>query len=283
MQREATFTSSDNLRLFYRRFGEPGRPPVLCVHGLTRNSRDFLALAQHLAQHHDVIVPDVRGRGFSDHDPEPQHYQPAVYASDMWALLDHLGIARCAIVGTSMGGIIAMIMAVQQPQRIAGIVFNDVGPELDAAGLQRIASYVGLKTEVRSWDDAVKVSQRNFGAALPGLTPVQWLAFTEAAFRAGADGVPRADYDPAIAQVFGQASNADSTEKAWQLFDALRQPALLLRGALSDLLSAEVAAKMAQRHPDLHVVEIPDRGHAPLLDESESLRAIDAFLTRVSV
>src|SRR6218665_924547 len=119
MQREATFTSSDNLRLFYRRLGEPGRLPVLCLHGLTRNSRDFAALAQHLSASYDVIVPDVRGRGFSEHDPNPQNYQPPVYARDAWELLDHLGLSRCAVIGTSMGGVIAMIMAALQPQRIA--------------------------------------------------------------------------------------------------------------------------------------------------------------------
>lgn len=285
MQHEEFFRNRDNLRLFYRRFtGEAvaSSLPVLCLHGLTRNSRDFLALARHLSAYCDVIVPDVRGRGFSDYDVDPQHYQPAVYAADMWQLLDHLGIAQCAVIGTSMGGIIAMIMAVQQPQRIKGFVLNDVGPELNEAGLQRIASYVSIKTEVRNWDDAVAVSQRNFGAALPDLNAAQWLTFTEAAFRADANGVPRADYDPAIAQLFGQFDNADNTAKAWQLFEQLRQPVLVLRGVLSDLFSAEVSAVMAKRHPDLTLVEIPRRGHAPLLDEPESIAVIDAFLLRLS-
>lgn len=281
MQHEATFTSSDNRRLFYRRLGESGRSPVLCLHGLTRNSRDFAALAQHLAASYDVIVPDVRGRGFSEHDPDPQNYQPPVYARDAWELLDHLSLSRCALIGTSMGGVIALIMAGQQPQRVAGIVFNDVGPELDEVGLKRIASYVGIKTEVRNWDDAIAVSKRNFGAALPDLTPQQWRVFTEVAFRAGADGIPRADYDAAIAEQFRQIDNADATAKAWTLFDALTQPALVLRGELSDLLSAGVVARMQQRHPDLTAVEIPQRGHAPLLDEPVCVAAIDAFLKSI--
>lgn len=284
MEHEEFFTNRDGLKLFYRRFGRPDTAalPVLCLHGLTRNSRDFLALARHLAPAFDVIVPDVRGRGYSDYDPDPQRYQPPVYAKDMWELLDHLGIARCVVIGTSMGGVIAMIMAAQQPQRIAGIVLNDVGPELDDTGLQRIASYVAIKTEVRNWDDAIKVSQRNFGAALPDLTPAQWRAFTEAAFRADADGVPRADYDPAIARLFGQGDNAENTARAWQLFAALTQPALVLRGDRSDLLSAPIVATMRARHPDLTAAEIPQRGHAPLLDELASLAAIDAFLARLN-
>lgn len=285
MQTEEYFRNCDNLKLFYRRFPalvDTGHLPVLCLHGLTRNSRDFLALARHLSRYCEVIVPDVRGRGFSEYDTDPQRYQPAVYAADMWQLLDHLGMAQCAVIGTSMGGVIAMIMAAQQPPRIKGIVLNDVGPELNEAGLRRIAGYVSLKTEVRDWDDAVAVSQRNFGAALPDLSAAQWRTFTEAAFRADANGVPRADYDPAIAQLFGQLDNADNTVKAWQLFDQLRQPALVLRGMLSDLFSAEVMAAMAKRHPDLTAVEIPRRGHAPLLDEPESVEAIDAFLLRLS-
>jgi pimeloyl-ACP methyl ester carboxylesterase len=283
---ENCFKNSDGLTLFYRHFAAatktPGSLPILCLHGLTRNSRDFLAPAQHLAQHYDVIVPDVRGRGFSDRDSDPLRYQPAVYARDMWELLDHFGLERCVVIGTSMGGVIAMIMAAQQPQRVAGFVLNDIGPELNHAGLQRIASYVAIKTEVRNWDDAIAVSQRNFGAALPDLTPAQWRSFAEAAFRADAEGVPRADYDPAIAQLFGQVDNADNTAKAWSLFAALKQPVLVLRGALSDLFSADVVESMRARHPDLTEVEIPNRGHAPLLDEPESIAAIDAFLRRVA-
>lgn len=286
MQSDNYFKNSDGLSLFYRHFPviekTPGSLPVLCLHGLTRNSRDFLALAQHLSAHYDVVVPDVRGRGFSEYDTDPQRYQPAVYAADMWQLLDHLGIAECAVIGTSMGGVIAMIMAAQHPQRIKGFVLNDIGPELNEAGLRRIASYVSIKTDVRNWDDAVAVSQRNFGAALPGLTAAQWLTFTEAAFREDANGIPRADYDPAIAQLFGQIDNADATSKAWQLFALLRQPVLTLRGALSDLFSAEVNAAMTKRHPDLTAVEIPRRGHVPLLDEPESIAAIDVFLRRLS-
>ena len=286
MHSEHYFESADGLRLFYRQFdaqsqAQTSAVPILCLHGLTRNSRDFTDVATHLASTHRVIVPDVRGRGFSAYDPEPEHYQPGFYAQDMWALLDHLAIERCVIIGTSMGGVIAMIMALQQPQRIAGIVLNDIGPELEEAGLQRIASYVGERTDVRNWDDAAALCKRINETALPDYSPADWLQFARNTFREDAQGIPRADYDPAIALMFQQVDGKDAAEKAWQVFNQLRQPMLVLRGAISDLLSAEIVEKMRARHPDLTAVEIPRRGHAPMLDEAESLAAIAAFLQRI--
>jgi pimeloyl-ACP methyl ester carboxylesterase len=283
MQTEHVFTVPDGLRLFFRELSperETAHLPVLCLHGLTRNGRDFSDIAAHLSQRYRVIVPDVRGRGFSDRDPDPSRYQPPVYAQDMWHLLDRLGIARCIIIGTSMGGIIAMIMAAQQPQRIAGIVLNDVGPELDAAGLQRIAGYVGERVPVGNWDEAAAACRRINAVALPDFTDADWLQFARNTFREDDSGVPRADYDPAIAQAFGQIDSSDATAKAWQLFELLRQPVLVLRGALSDLLSAAAVAQMQRRHPDLTAVEIPGRGHAPVLNEPASIAALDAFLSR---
>lgn len=285
MHSEHYFESADGLRLFYRQFDAwPGTQacavPILCLHGLTRNSRDFSGVATHLATTCRVIVPDVRGRGFSAHDAEPEHYQPGFYAQDMWALLDHLAIERCVIVGTSMGGVIAMIMALQQPQRIAGIVLNDIGPELEEAGLQRIASYVGERTDVRNWDDAAALCKRINEYALPDYSAADWLQFARNTFREDAQGVPRADYDPAIALIFKQVDGKSAAEKAWQVFNQLRQPMLVLRGAISDLLSAAIVEKMRAGHPDLTAVEIPRRGHAPMLNEPESLAAITTFLQR---
>ena len=281
------FYSDDGLRLFYRFIDQHetravNHLPVLCLHGLTRNSRDFSELAQHLAPAYSVVVPDVRGRGFSAYDAEPEHYQPPVYAQDMWRLLDHLGIERCVIVGTSMGGMIGMIMALQQPQRIAGVVLNDIGPELDSAGLARIAAYAGAKMELHSWDDAIAIAQSNNAQALPDLTAAQWLEFTQQLFREDENGVPRADYDPAIAQAFGRFNATDAAAAAWYVFDQLKQPVLVLRGALSDLLSAPTVRAMQQRHADLTAVEIPQRGHAPLLNEPSSIAAIDAFLQKIN-
>ena len=279
------FDSEDGLRLFYRHVDQrlqrsANDLPVLCLHGLTRNSRDFSDLVAHLAPTHSVLVPDVRGRGFSAYDPEPDHYQPPTYAQDMWRLLDHLGIDRCVIIGTSMGGIIGMIMALQQPQRIAGIALNDIGPELDEKGLTRIAGYVGVKTEIRNWVDAVANAQRNNAQALPDLTAAQWLQFAQQLFREDEHGVPRADYDPAIAEAFGRVDLAEATARAWAVFDQLKQPILVIRGAISDLLSTDTVHAMQQRHADFSAVEIPQRGHAPLLNEPESVGAIDTFLKR---
>lgn len=287
MNSENYYQSSDGLKLFFREYdarqtSADNALPVLCVHGLTRNSRDFTDVAQHLSKTHRVLVPDVRGRGFSARDPQPEHYQPGFYAADMWSLLDHLGIQRCVVIGTSMGGVIGMIMALQQPQRIAGLVLNDIGPELDPVGLARIAGYVGVKAEIHNWDDAAAFSRSINESALPEYTAAQWLQFARNTFREDAQGVPRADYDPAIAAQFAQFNNADATAKAWQVFDMLGQPLLVLRGAISDLLSVETVSAMSARHPDCVAVEIPGRGHAPMLNEPASLTAIDTFLTRLN-
>jgi pimeloyl-ACP methyl ester carboxylesterase len=285
MQSENYFYSDDGLRLFYRLFDQrqlraANDLPVLCLHGLTRNSRDFTELAAYLAPIYSVVVPDVRGRGFSAYDVDAEHYQPPIYAQDMWRLLDHLGIDRCVIIGTSMGGIIGMIMALQKPQRIAGLVLNDVGPELDPIGLARIVAYTGVKAELSNWADAVALAQRNNAQALPDLTPAQWLEFTQQLFREDESGVPRADYDPAIAQAFGHFDAVAAAAAAWAVFDQIKAAVLVLRGTISDLLSADTVRAMQQRHADLTAIEIPQRGHAPLLNEPESVAAIDAFLKR---
>src|SRR5690606_17617568 len=154
------------------------------------------------------------------------------------------------------------------------------GPELDEAGLQRIASYVGERTDVRSWDDAAALCKRINECALPDYSAADWLQFARNTFREDAQGVPRADYDPAIALMFQQVDGKSAAEKAWQVFNQLRQPMLVLRGAISDLLSAAIVEKMRAGHPDLTAAEIPRRGHAPMLNEPESLAAIDRFLQR---
>ena len=280
------YRSADGLQLFYRDYSAHtpvlGALPVLCMHGLTRNSRDFGDLATHLSERCRVIVPDVRGRGFSEYDADPTHYQPPVYADDMWCLLDHLGIARCILSGTSMGGLMAMIMAVQQPQRIAGIVLNDVGTDLDEAGVQRIKSYVGSTSAVGSWTDAANQCRYINAVALPDLTDADWLQFAHNTYRENEQGIPSLDYDPNIAKLFAQTDFKAASDKVWQVFTAIHQPVLLLRGALSDLLSAATVAAMRRRHLDLTAVEIPQRGHAPLLSEPTSLVAIDTFIERLN-
>jgi len=278
MEREGFYTAADGLQLFYRDWdGAADALPLLCMHGLTRNSADFIELAAHVAPRHRVIAPDVRGRGRSAYDPDWHNYYPAFYTGDMWRLLDELQIERAVLVGTSMGGIMAMLMAVQQPQRIAGVVLNDIGPSIDPTGLARIAAYAGAARPPRDWAEAEAQLRERFSAALPGLNDAFWQRYTRRSFKAGVDGVPVPDYDLSIAKRFGDDSG-DAEQKLWELFALIRQPLLVLRGELSDILAAATVTRMAQLHPGMRSVEVRNRGHVPLLDEPEVLAAIDALL-----
>lgn len=275
------FSSGDGLRLYCRVF-EPtvgSGTAVLCLPGLTRNSRDFAALAAHLQQRgHRVLTPDLRGRGRSAYDPDWRHYQPATYADDLWALLAAQNLNRCAIIGTSLGALLAMLMAAQRPAMIEGIVLNDAGPEIERAGLERIMRYTGRDQPVDSWEHAAAQAEATYGAALPGLGPAQWLDYARRGWRENAEGKPEPDMDPNIGAALRANSDAAAPD-LWPLYAQLRAlPILAIRGALSDILSAATLARMAREKPDLHQLTVPHRGHAPLLDEPECLRAIDDFL-----
>lgn len=279
MEQTNFYTAAAGLQLFYRDWpGNADALPLLCMHGLTRNSSDFTELAEHVSPRHRIIAPDVRGRGRSARDPDWNNYYPAFYTGDMWRLLDELQIERALLVGTSMGGIMAMVMAVQQPQRVAGIVLNDIGPSIDPAGLARIAAYAGVAQPLRDWEDAEAQMRERYGVALPGMSDEFWQRYTRRSFRMGADGVLAPDYDPDIAKRFGDDSG-DAEQKLWELFALIRQPLLVLRGERSDILAATTVARMAQQRPDLRSVEVRNRGHVPLLDEPEVLGAIDQLLT----
>lgn len=273
------YRSSDGLRLFYHYFA-PDRPgtPVICLPGLTRNSRDFDELAARLAATRRVLTPDLRGRGFSDHDPEWRNYHPGTYVKDVWTLLDELGIDAAIVIGTSLGGLIAMAMAAQDASRLAGVVMNDIGPEVGAEGLQRIQAYTGNLPPVASWDEARAQTREIYGPWLPGLSDAEWDRMAWRAYRAGADGVPVQDIDRNIGRAVREVG--PQTGDPWALFDALRNtPTLLLHGVMSDILTPAIIAKMRARKPDLEVVDVADRGHAPLLNEPECVAAIDAFVS----
>jgi pimeloyl-ACP methyl ester carboxylesterase len=279
MSAEYWFDSQDGLRLFSRVYEGPGAaaPVVLCLHGLTRNSRDFEDLASHLALRYRVIAPDVRGRGFSARDPNFNNYQIPVYLGDLQRLLSGLGAARVAIVGTSMGGLMAMVLAVTQPAQVTGIVLNDVGPEFDPVGLERIRGYAGKSPPVRDWAGAVAQVRLVYGPVWPGLEDARWEKLARLSFRADADGVPQPDYDPLIAEPL--KDNSRAAPDLWPLWGAIAKvPVLALRGARSDVLSAATLERMRREKPDLRAVEVANRGHVPLLDEPECLEAIDEFL-----
>ena len=276
---EYWFESHDGLRLFSRVYPGPtaAAPAVVCLHGLMRNSRDFEELAPHLAKHYRVIVPDVRGRGYSARDPRPENYQIPVYLKDLEPLFNGLGVERAAIIGTSMGGLMAMVLAAMQPARVARIVLNDVGPEVDPVGLERIRGYAGKGAAVQTWAGAVAQMQSVFAAAWPDLDPARWDGLARRSYRANAAGAVEADADPRIGDVI-RAAPPTATD-LWPLWRSLAKvPVLALRGAQSDVLSASTLERMQREKPDLQTVTIPRRGHAPLLDEAGSLAAIDAFL-----
>jgi pimeloyl-ACP methyl ester carboxylesterase len=280
---ERRWTSPDGLSLYARDYAGaagPARLPVVCLHGLTRNSKDFAVPAPLIAATgRRVIVPDVRGRGLSDRDPNPANYVPNTYARDTLLLLDMLGISRALFVGTSMGGIISLAISGMRRRTVAGLVLNDVGPEVCNVGIDRIKSYVGKKVDIGSWDDAADYLRGINGLAFPDYKADDWMAFARRTF-AESNGAPHLDYDPAIMQPLSENRYKAMTFVAWYLFKRLARsaPVLLVRGELSDLLSREIADKMERRAPAMHRVEIPRVGHAPMLTEPQAVEAIAAFL-----
>ena len=277
------WTSRDGLKLHYRDYaGRADRPPVLCLHGLTRNARDFENLADRLAGEWRVIALDFRGRGLSAHDPMPDRYMPPTYAADVLQLFDELSVDRAVFIGTSLGGLTTMIVAAFAPQRIAGAVLNDVGPELSPEGIERISGYVGKPLLFQDWDEAADTLSAKYGDMHPAYGREEWLRYAKRVCRETGQGV-EFDYDMAIAEPFKQMdSHTASAAAAWPMFRALAgRPVLILRGEHSDLLSADMAGKMRDAIPGAELVTVPNVGHAPDFDEPESIAAVDRLLDRV--
>lgn len=269
----------------YARSSGPARVPVVCIHGLTRNSADFEDAAPWIAAlGRRVIAVDVRGRGRSARDPDPKRYHPAIYANDMLALLDAEGIARAVFIGTSMGGIITMAIAAKRLRAVAAAVLNDVGPVISMAGLNRIRGYVGKGREVKSWDDAAAYIKSINEVAFPGNTMDDWLKFARRTFREEADGRIVLDYDPAISASVQQAKLKPTSLAAKLLYRRLarNRPTLLIRGANSDIAGPEEARYMRRAAPALEYAEVPGVGHAPMLTEPAARDALERFLSRVA-
>ena len=281
--RERTVTTADGLSLYVRDYGDPKSTatPVLCLSGLTRNSRDFHAFATRLAPQRRVLAMDYRGRGKSAYDPAVANYRPDVYANDAITVAADSGIERVVLVGTSLGGIVTMVLAALKPGFMTGAVLNDIGPEIPAEAAARIGSYTGVKVQVASMDDAVRSVKERYAAAYPGLPDARWRAIAEDVFTRDPDGTFRPAYDLGIAKAFAETGRPAAADM-WPLFLALKDiPVLAIRGALSDVLTAENFDKMQAAKPDLMRVTVPDRGHIPLLDEPECLAAFDTFFRRV--
>lgn len=284
---ERVIATADGLALYARDY-PPLAPttglPVICLHGLTRNSRDFETLAPRIAAlGRRVVAPDMRGRGKSSNDPDPAHYEPAVYAQDVIAILNKLEIAKAIFIGTSMGGIVIMVLAMLAPERVGAAILNDVGPRINPAGVARIAAYVGRVQPLPSWTHAAEAVRAIAGVAYPERLDDErfWASFARRTFREREDGQIEADYDPHIALKFAEAADAPAVDMT-PLFQALAQkPVLSVRGEISDLFSADSLAHMRALKPDLMSVEAANVGHAPWLDEPGVWDAILDFLARV--
>lgn len=276
---------ADGLTLYCRDYvGDPShlpvRLPVLCLPGLTRNGRDFHDLASHLSAVRRVLALDLRGRGRSDHDPDWRRYRLDVYVDDVIAVLDALAVSRVIIIGTSLGGLVGMFFGAQHPERLLGLVLNDIGPELDPQGMNRIASSVGRSGPVDNWEQAAAVVKEAHAAIMPDFTAADWLLFARQVYREREAGLIVRDMDPQIGKALREASTP--TPDLWQTFESLGSlPILTLRGELSDLLTQATVSHMQQRHPTMNAVLVPNRGHAPTLNEPASRTAIDHFLEQL--
>lgn len=277
------YNSVDGLRLHYRDYAGPtDQPPILCLPGLTRNARDFEDVAARLAGEWRVLCLEFRGRGLSEKDPDPRRYMPTTYAADVLKLLDQLGIATAVFFGTSLGGLVTMLLAHTDEERIAGALINDVGPEVDPRGIERIRTYVGKPVRWNDWDEAEATMRERMREVYPKWGPAELRTFLQRTCRQEADGSVVFDYDMAIAVPFAEV-NEGTQPDLWPLLDGLKgKPVTLLRGELSDLLSAPVAERTVERlgsHAEL--VTVPEVGHAPVLDEREAVAAIDRLLAKV--
>lgn len=279
--RERYYSAQDGLSLYFRDYGDAlsDRTPVLCLTGLTRNSRDFHEVALRLAARRRVLAPDYRGRGRSARDPDWRNYEPRVYLNDILHLLAIAGVERVVALGTSLGGLLAMGLAALQPTALAGVVLNDVGPDIAPGGLARILAYISEDRPQRDWTSAIEFLK----AAMPNLSsvddPVRWRRLAEGTFRLGPDGLLHFDWDVALARPLRLSNRIPDL---WPLFRALRPiPTLALRGEISDVLHVDTFERMGRENPGLRRITVPGAGHAPGLDEPVSQEAIDEFLAHV--
>jgi pimeloyl-ACP methyl ester carboxylesterase len=276
------WTSSDGLRLHYRDYaGSAARPPLLCIPGLTRNARDFEGVAERLKGEWRLICVELRGRGQSDHARDPMTYTPPTYWQDLEALIAQLGLKRFVPFGTSLGGLITMLLALADNKRMAGALLNDIGPVLETQGLDHIRSYVGRSHSWPTWLHAARFlcdAQRD---RYPDWEMDRWLVYAKRLCRLTPEGRIVFDYDMRIAEPFRQPGG-DTGFDLWTAFAALKGiPSLIVRGGISDLLSGETVDRMVAENPAMEAATVPNVGHAPTLEEPEAVAAIDRLLARI--
>jgi pimeloyl-ACP methyl ester carboxylesterase len=274
----------DGLRLHVRRFGphDGQRPPVVCLPGLARTTLDFDTLAMALANDperpRDVLTIDYRGRGESEYDRDPANYTVATEIGDLLAVLAALALDRAVFIGTSRGGILAMVLATVRPSAIAGVILNDIGPVIETNGLLRIKGYLARMPQPKNIDDAADNLRRVFAADFPKLDANDWMLWARRTFK-DENGVLTLRYDPKLAGVLDGVDAQRPQPTLWKQFDALAPfPLMVIRGANSDLLSAETVEAMHAKRPHMLTLVVPDQGHAPLLSEADVIARIAAFV-----
>ncbi|MDV7141992.1 alpha/beta hydrolase [Tropicimonas sp. TH_r6] len=274
------FITEDGLSLAFDDQGSGH--PLLCLAGLTRNMDDFAPVVAGFAGTARILRLDSRGRGRSQHDPDFHNYNIAQEARDAIALLDHLELETVSILGTSRGGLIAMVLAASHPERIHGAILNDIGPAVEERGLSEIMAYLGQKTAFRSHDEAVRALPSAMSPAFTDVPEATWRAFSEALWSETAEGL-ELRYDPALRDaIVAQSSEEGAVPDLWPLYDALAtRPIALIRGENSNILSRETAKEMHRRQPALVLAEIAGRGHVPFLDEPAAQAVIADYLDRV--
>jgi pimeloyl-ACP methyl ester carboxylesterase len=275
--------TGDGLKLHYRDYagGDEGRPPIICIPGLTRNARDFEGVAERLAGAWRLICVDLRGRGESGYAKDSASYVPRTYLQDMEALIAALGLQRFVLFGTSLGGLITMLLAASGKERIAGALLNDIGPVMETRGLEHIRSYVGKSQNWPTWLHAARFLAEAQGDRYPGWKLDQWLVYAKRLAKLTPAGRIVFDYDMRIAEPF-RLPAGEAGFDLWPAFCALAGiPSLVVHGEISDLLSAGTVTRMLAEAPGMESVTIPNVGHAPTLDEPEAQAAIHALLKRV--
>ncbi|MFB0610912.1 alpha/beta fold hydrolase [Aurantiacibacter poecillastricola] len=278
-----TWKSGDGLTLRYRDYpGREDRPPILCIPGLTRNARDFEPLAEAFSGEWRVRCPDLRGRGESDYAKDPGSYTPAHYLEDIEALIAQASLGKVVAIGTSLGGIITMLLAGADPERLAGAVINDIGPVIEEDGLERIRDYVGQGRSYPTWMHAAWALRDSSSYIYPAFETGDWLRYAKRLMCVSSGGRITFDYDMKIAEPFGQPGE-DMTYDLWPSLRKLAgRPALALRGELSDLLSDSTFRRMGEEVEGMELVTVPGVGHAPTLEEPVALDAIARLLGRVA-
>lgn len=274
------WTSPDGLRLHYRDYaGDEARPPILCIPGLTRNARDFEGVAERLAGDWRLLAVDLRGRGESEPARDSATYNPLTYLQDIQALLGQLALTRVVLFGTSLGGLVTMLLAAVDKRRLAGALLNDVGPVLEEKGLDHIRNYVGRSQSWPTWVHAARALCETQRDRYPDWDLDRWIVFAKRVCRLSPQGRIVLDYDMRIAEPLKAPAPAVDL---WPMFRGLRgTPSLLVHGALSDLLSDSTVERMQAEVADLEAVTVPRVGHAPTLEEPEAAAGIDRLLARV--